>query len=349
MTAQRRLPVLGILWTVWIESRVLVRLIAGAGWACLLFAQSAQASPNWYLELPDELVSETTARRTLALELRQVEVPADPLREGDEARLVQLHVSVSPEAPTGDNERPNFLIVEVWDRGQSAGRRRISAHGHPSTVGRRVALAAVELVRQLVASRQRLQAEIEAARQAEQKEAMARAERAEHRRLGFGARASFLGMPQGGWLVGPGLGLEFNGNLPLRVRAEVDYRLGSIKMVRPAGSERYSWSHVEFSLAALWTKALNKTQVEVGVLGAVSAVHLGGGLEAEGLTALADTWSARLGLSAGLLVPVGGWARLRAGFSAGGLLRPVPYGRDGDQSSLDGAFVGSELTLLVQP
>jgi hypothetical protein len=326
-------------------------ILMGAGLFALLtfFGRPVWASPNWYLELPEELVSETTARRTLALELREVQVPADPLREGDQARFVQLHVSVSPEAPSGESERPEFLVVEVWDRGQSAGRRRISAHGHPSTVGRRVALAAVELVRQLVVHRERLQLEQEARKREEEETRLERARSAERSRLGLGARASFLSFPEGGWLLGPGLELEFNGELPLRIRAATDYRLGSIRMVEEGSSERYAWSHFDFSLAALWTKRLRRAEVELGLGGAVSAVHLGGGLESEQLTALSDTWSARLGLSAGALLPVGSWGRFRAGLSAGGVLRPVPYGQDGVATSLGGFFVGVETVLLVRP
>lgn len=123
----------------------------------------AAAAPKWYLEMPPDAPSSAVARRTLALELEGVVVPPDPRRIGDTPDDVQFHIAVTREVGDSGAE---WLMVRVWDRGELAGSKRVSALGHPTTVGRRVALAAAELVRQLAAVRAR-NVRLEAKRQQE--------------------------------------------------------------------------------------------------------------------------------------------------------------------------------------
>lgn len=312
---------------------------------------AATEAPNWYLELPEDVVSETTARRTLALELREVEVPASPLRHGDESSQVQLHVRVSAEPAADDSQKPALLVIEVWDRGESAGRRRVSARGDPSTVGRRAALAAVELVRQLGFTRSRL-ARLQAKRKEERRREEQRlAQKQRRRRLAIDSRLSSLVLPEGGWLVGPGLGVELNSQFPLRLRGVLSHRTGSLSVEDgPEHTASYPWSHVDLSVSALWVGSVEGAlAVEGGLLAGVSAVHLGGDLISEELTGLRDTWSSRLGGTVGATAPLGRGSRLRLGLTAGMTLRPVPFGREGVNSSLGGGFLGVHLALLVRP
>src|SRR6187402_18160 len=105
--------------------------------------------------MPPGRLSESAARRTLALELEDIVVPPDPVRIADTSEDVELHVSVTVDSTRSETGQEEWLLVRVWDRGELAGSKRVSAQGHPTTVGRRVALAAAELVRQLGAVRAR--------------------------------------------------------------------------------------------------------------------------------------------------------------------------------------------------
>ncbi len=326
-------------------------MLALIGLLALLWPRSVIAAPNWYLELPEEIVSETTARRTLALELREVDVPPSPLRPNEASGDVHLHVSVSVAPKSEQSGGAAFLVIEVWDRGEFAGRRRVSARGDPPTVGRRAALAAVELVRQLGMARTRL-ARVQAKRREERRlEQLRRARQQRAKRLALGSSFSSLVLPEGGWLVGPGLEAEFNSHLPLRLRAALGYRLGRLSVQGMGlGATHSAWSQIDLSVSALWVRSMSdEISVEGGLMAGVSALHLGGELVSEQLTGLKDTWSSRLGGALGAVAPLGTWSRLQAGVSAGITLRRVPYGRAGTESSLGGGFIGVRLALLVRP
>jgi len=316
---------------------------------CTLVPSAAWAAPNWYLEIPAGAPSEASARRTLALELEGIVVPPDPLRIGDASDDVQLHISVTVESRHLETGAEEWLLVRVWDRGELAGSRRVSAAGHPTTIGRRVALAAAELVRQLAALRTRnrrlavnRERDSEIERQIEHREAV-------RHRLALESDVRFLWLPEGAWLLGPSIGLEFNRQLPLRFRTGLSLLAGEICKgpIAPAETPLTSW--LDAHAGVYWAPELGaKWSGEVGGLLALTLVDVGGGASVDGIANQSATWTARLGLDFAVARAVGPGARVRFGLGAGALLRPIPIALGDTQTELGGAYLGAQIALLVR-
>lgn len=306
----------------------------------------AAAAPKWYLEMPPDAPSSAVARRTLALELEGVVVPPDPRRIGDTPDDVQFHIAVTREVGDSGAE---WLMVRVWDRGELAGSKRVSALGHPTTVGRRVALAAAELVRQLAAVRAR-NVRLEAKRQQESEvERMLERREAARRRLALESSLEFVWAADGAWLTGPGLALELNRELPWRLRTGVSFLAGQLDAVRPADGRAPMWSWYEAHVGAYFTKPLGqRCEGEVGGLLALTLVDLADGALADGIRGQQTTWTARAGLDVGASTTLGSTLRLRFGLSGGALLRRMPLEFLGEESKFGGAFVGARLSLLAR-
>jgi len=126
------------------------------------------------------------------------------------------------------------LTVQVWDRGESAGLRSVSAAGPPPVVARRIALAVSELGREL--SRKRAVAyKRELAERAllEEQKALAR-RRAFLELPRLESRVQSLVLPDHGYLIGPSLGLSLNGDYPYRVALSLSYLQGQLTgLTRP--------------------------------------------------------------------------------------------------------------------
>lgn len=303
----------------------------------------AAGKTDWYLRLPDEGVSEPIARRTLALELRELDIPADPRRTGERADEVSLFIEVTRAA--------KGWKVELWDRGEFGGSRTVSSGGHPSTVGRRVALAAGELARELIARRVRkkrrlLQEEIE---RKERERAERRAERLG--RPTIHAAFDTLWLPEGGWLMGPGVALDLNRNHPLRIRLGLSWMAGSLPALAPGTltGDPPRWSQVDFKLDATWSWAKDLHQWELGPQLAGSAVHLGGAGEADAIPRQRDTWSARGGVTAGWSYSFSTHIAARLALNGGFILRNLPVAYGMESVSLGGGYVGTTLAFSVTP
>jgi hypothetical protein len=300
--------------------------------------------------MPSESASESTARRTLGLELEDIVVPPDPLRIADTADDVELHVSVTALAKPSDAGEEQWLLVRVWDRGELAGSKRVSAQGHPTTVGRRVALAAAELVRQLAALRARnrrlelkREHESEVERQIERREAS-------RRRVAIESELNFVWASDGGWLVGPGLGLEFNRELPWRFRAGLSTLAGEVYAPAVARVQTPVWSWFDARVGAYRATALGPNfSGEAGAVLALTLVDVGGGANVDGIEGQSMSWTARIGLDVGASTALGDTLRLRVGFGAGALLRRVPIELDGDEMRFGGAYLGARVSLLATP
>jgi len=315
----------------------------------LAVSTSALAAPNWYLEMPAGAPGESAARRTLALELEHTVVPPDPLRIGDTSADIELHISVTRDDPSSETAGGEWLLVRVWDRGEFAGAKRVSAVGHPTTVGRRVALAATELVRHLAALRTR-KLRLEAKRQQES-EIERRIERreAERRRLSLESDLYATWASDGAWLAGPGLGLELNRELPWRFRTGVSMLAGELYGLRApgAGSPLISW--FDAHAGAYWVKSLGSNLgAEAGGVLALTLVDVGGGASVDGIVGQTTTWTARFGLDVALTTALAPSLRLRVGLGAGALLRPIPIEFMDAETRFGGAYLGARLSLLVR-
>ncbi|HXS17121.1 MAG TPA: hypothetical protein VN764_08030, partial [Polyangiaceae bacterium] len=108
----------------------------------LLWTSLAAAKPpSWYLQLSAPTADERAVRQAIALELSEIDIPADPLREAGHDGEVSLHIEVT--------EAERRFVVVLWDRGELAGRRVVSASGEPRVITRRLGLVVAELARDL--------------------------------------------------------------------------------------------------------------------------------------------------------------------------------------------------------
>lgn len=315
----------------------------------LLLATPTLAAPKWYLEMPAGVPGESAARRTLALELEGIVVPSDPLRIGDTSADIELHISVIRDDSSPETTPGEWLLVRVWDRGEFAGGKRVSAEGHPTTVGRRIALAAAELVRQLAALRAR-KLRLESKRQQEseiERELERRA--AERRRLALESDLAFTWATDGAWLGGPGLGLELNRELPWRFRTGVSMLAGELYGLRTSrgGAPLITW--FDAHAGPYWAKSLGtNSSVEAGGVLALTLVDVGGGASVDGITGQTTTWTARFGLDLGFITSLGPSLRLRVAFGAGALLRPIPIEFMDTETRFGGAYLGTKVSLLAR-
>jgi len=315
----------------------------------LSIATPAWAAPHWYLEMPPEVPGDVAARRNLALELEGIVVPPDPLRIGDTTEDVHLHISVTVVGEGSASGQHESLLVRVWDRGELAGQKRVSALGHPTTVGRRVALAASELVRQLAAVRARNR-RLEVKRQ-EESEIERRAERRENerRRLALASELTFLWAPDGAWLAGPSIGLELNRELPWRFRAGVGMLAGELTALGLPSSAAPLWSWFDAHAGAYWVKHFGaKWSGEIGSMLTMTLVDLSGGAQADGIAGQRTTWTARFGLDVGASTTLGAPLRLRFGLFAGALLRRMPLESADVETRFGGAYLGARVSLLAR-
>jgi hypothetical protein len=316
---------------------------------CTLVSSSAWAAPNWYLEMPAGAPSEASARRTLALELEGIAVPPDALRIGDASDDVQLHIAVTVESRHPETGAEEWLLVRVWDRGELAGSRRVSAVGHPTTIGRRVALAAAELVRQLAALRTRNRRLAVRREQDSEIERQIERQQAVRRRVALESDLHFVWAPEGAWLVGPSVGLEFNRQLPLRFRTGLSLLAGEIYKAPIAAAETPLTSWLDAHAGVYWTPEFGTNwSGEVGGLLALALVDVGGGASVDDIANQSATWTARLGAELAISRAIGPGARVRFGFGVGALLRPIPITLGDAETRLGGAYLGAQVALLVR-
>ncbi len=315
-----------------------------------LFTLPAGASEHWYLEVKEVDIDESVVRRTVALELRDVQIPPRPEScsrspgEVDGEDIVSLYVRV-----ISDDKK---LMVSLWDRGEYVGKRSISGTGHASVKARRVGLAVAELVRQLGDTRKRalIQQEHELVLE-EQREASLRDKKAREA-LGLRSSVDTVGITRGAWLLGPSVGLDFNGYFPLGFSVRAGWLAGTVPVLKNATLGQTSPGFSQFDLSfgvAYQYRVSARTQFLLGALLAASAVHVSGATEVDDIAGQRDTWSSRLGARIGARRQIRGqvWGHLE--LNAGALLRPIPMTRGGEDLRLGGPFVGASLGVTVAP
>jgi hypothetical protein len=86
-----------------------------------------------------------------------------------------------------------------------------------------------------------------------------------------------------------------------------------------------------------------------GVDVAVSAVHVGGATEVDGIAFQRDTYTARLGGRFGYAHSFTETLRVRAEVSGGSLLRSIPMQLGSERINLGGAYLGLHLGVTLAP
>jgi hypothetical protein len=305
----------------------------------ILWAPVAQAGSRTFVEMSDTggRVDEALVRRLIRLELGDVSVPENPRFPGDRSEDVVLYCRVVPD--------DGALLVEVWERGDAAGARRVSLQGSSQLVARRVALAAAELARRLARDRNALQRRMEREANAEEQRARDEARRASQRRLALTARAVGVAFFEGAYLLGPELGVQLNRDYPLRVEMGLRWLGGSLSALSPSAG----WSAAEFSLTPNYVFPKNDWELALRVPLTATLLHLRDDVSVDDISGEHDTWTARAALGLALQPRVSSHVRLDVGLSAGVVMRPVPLlriqGGEDEVERFGGGF--AELTLGV--
>jgi hypothetical protein len=308
----------------------------------VLLAAPAAAAEKWYIEFNDPSLDESVMRRAVALELREVEIPGDPRREGDAPEKVSLRVLIVKE---GDS-----IEVSLWDRGEFVGRRRVSSNTHPRVLARRVGLAVGELGRQLSARRSRL------IQMMQREEFLAEERKAEARRLsrlrsmGVRVDAHALALPQGAYLAGPSVGVELNREFPFRLALGASWMAGALPALSApaAGTMGPVWSTFDFWLNADYVLELeDRSWMTLGALAAHSAVRVGGETIVDEIAFQRDTYTIRAGVRLGYNYEIRSGIRLRGEIDGGSLLRTIPLRYDTTRVDLGGPYVGVNLGITL--
>jgi hypothetical protein len=294
--------------------------------ALSVFAWSAEAKAGTVVEVaPDaeQHVDERLVRRLVVLELSDVDVPA-PLEADTSSHAPGLYVRI-----VADQEA---LAVELWDRGELQGTRRLSLRENSALQARRIALVSGVLVRQL---RERRLLDNK-----RYKRRMAR-ERARARQVHpptieaqpfLGAQGVVAWVPSGNGVVyGPRLstGLRLSGGAELSLSAG----LGSGAVHDAAGSPMTQWYElgVHPGYAA---RLAPRHALRFGLGASVAVVHVAEGRLAD---TGSETWTARAAGEVSWRAQLSDAVELELGAEAGALLRRLPLL---DDESLGGLWLG---------
>jgi hypothetical protein len=272
---------------------------------------------------------ESRVRRLLAFELDGRAVVtrelAGPLRD----TVAQVWVDLASD---------NTVLVEVRLAERPAVRRSIAIAGLVADVAARlVALTAAETIRdQARPLRGRRSAQPKGPSPAE-------LERASRSRVAAGLGASLFGalLPSAeGALVGPAL------TVSLRA-ANVGAHVFGRYLGGSAEVGRLRW--LEAGLAADYRLWLSPSlRLAAGAVASAASLRLGSATAVDTIAGATDTWSARAGALVGAELHVAGPAWLGLSIEPSAILRPVPYAVGGRVGTIEGAFLGANLTLTIE-
>lgn len=281
----------------------------------------------------ERLVDSRAVRRLIALELSDVDVPANEI-----GSVPALFYRVLGDAR-------GFIELELWERGTLLGNRRVSSTARGGHLfARRVALAAAELARALRQQRQ-ARRRLEARRLArEHAERFARMNRTLE---GPTALASFVGGGRGRDFTWAGSGLRLEQSLREATRLD----LGARWFALDVDGERLRLFGLELSLGPAQRLRLSPAlDLDLSAALAASVVHASGARGVDAIAGQDETWTARALLGARLQPRLSRWMRASFGLEAGHFLRAVPVALDASERfAVKGPYVGLELGLVLTP
>lgn len=290
-------------------------------------------------QVAEGLIDARIARRLIALELADVDMPVDLERRESRRRPTLFYrVFIS---------RAGMIRVELWERGEYHGARSLSpTYGSSQLRSRRVALAAAELAR--VLRQKRLAAAKLAARPRPGDDAGSCGTGTPPYRIELAARATgALVGPERAWLAGPALGAA------LRVgrSARLELAISALAGRDAALAERTGLRWLELSLTPSWEVPLGgRASLGLGATAAASAVHASRVAAVDGIAGQRDTWSARAAARPELVVGLSRALGLSVAPELGAALRPVPLTSDaGERAMMGGLWLGLSLGVRLDP
>lgn len=298
-------------------------------------ARAAQAvvevgpGPEW-LQAP-------VVSRLVQLELSDVDIPEPhDARTHDPLGGVYVRVRVVE----------GFLVVQLWDRGELEGQRRVAIQEGRSLLPRRVALIAAELARRLAAGRtaQAKRAERQALRDAK----LAREDQWTWRgvvpSLGGGARAASIGFGDA-WLFGS----HVQGRLRFGQGPQLSLGLAALTGPTPTvdGAGASQW--FEMSLEPSYSFGLGgKSALSVGADVGAATVHFSGVEAVDAVAGQQQTWSATALLVASYQARLTPSTTLEISPQFGAVLRRIPVmAESGETMRLGGVWAGLRVSVDV--
>ena len=236
---------------------------------------------------------------------------------------------------------PRTIRIELWERGEFHGARKVSvSQGTAQVLARRVALAAAELARRL--RRKRI---AEAAQPKRDESIDLQQAPSDRARVAFGSGAQGAAFGSGqALLAGPALAAELRFASGARLELGSAWLMGSA--VGLSGAPAVQW--LELSLSPGYAVGLTRgLELVSGLRFAAAALHLSDVAAVDGIEGEEQTWSARAAVDLRLEARLGRGLGLRVGPNAGALLRRIPVrDREGERERLGGLWLGGSLGLI---
>lgn len=298
----------------------------------------SRPSPQVIVEISADarrLLNSRDTGRLIRLELAEVRVTPHPTRHAEQGLTLFYRVLTTD---TGE------LRIELWERGEFYGARRVStAHGDKKLLARHVALATAELAQRLSRAHSQRAKQLERERIELLAQERAREERTRRERwaLVSGVHAAWLPRTRA-WLAGPRLGFQLNHPRNGRLELTGGWFLGS-----PGALPRdvnLEWLELRLEPSYRFDAA----ELDLGFDIAAATALFTGPVWLEGMERQRQTWSARAGAHVGYQPRVSQRLRLDVGADASVLLRNVWLEPSGSPPiDLGGLWLGLTLGVLV--
>ncbi len=281
-------------------------------------------------------------RRLIAIEIADVDVPADPAIEPP--LEVVLFFRIVPAEESASHAK--MLSVELWERGVLHGSRRVSTSEGKRLTARRIAQASAQLVLGL---RKRRLAEARRLKREAQREAAEAALPQPHTllaRLTLDVPVEGAWISGGGWLAG--MGLQPN------LRFDSGPRLGvGLNLMAGGAPEIDGLRYFELAVSPGYDFKLSQgLGLGLGFTLGAAVVQLRGAQSVAGEAGQTTTWTGRAVADFSVDARLSDTLVLSVGSEVGALLRPLNYrsasAPDVD-SKLSGAWLGGQLSLRVDP
>ncbi|MEN9580884.1 MAG: hypothetical protein RJA70_3893 [Pseudomonadota bacterium] len=277
-----------------------------------------------------EWLKADVVKRLVQLELSDVDIP-----EPFEARTRETLRSVYVRVRVAEGS----LWVQLWDRGELEGERRVAIQEERHLLPRRVALIAAELARRLAARRVALA--VRAQRLASREAKLLRDRRYEWQgtvpSIGGGARVASLGTGDA-WLMGT----QLHGRVRFGQGPQLSIGLAALTGPTPGvvGAGATQWLEMSVQPAYSW-RIHEKSALSVGADVAAAAVHLTGVRAVDGILGQQQTWSSRALLVSAFQYRLSRSSTLEISPELGVVLRRMQVASEsGPTSRLGGLWIG---------
>jgi hypothetical protein len=307
----------------------------------LPWAQAAGASepgPQVIVEFSpaiQDVLNAPVTRRLIQLELAEAKLTPNPSRSYQQPltlfyRLLLTHAGE--------------LRIELWERGEFYGARRVSAaHGNKKLLARHVALATAELAQRLSRAHSQRAKEVEEVERRARQHELARAEAARLERWALVSVADAAWLPDAeAALLGPRLGFQLNQPKHGRLEFTVGW-LFSTGGALP-GVDGLEWLELKFAPSY----RIDRAALAIGFDVAAAMLLLSGPAWVDGIAGQRQTWSSRGGAHLHFQPQLSPSLKFHVGAEAAWLLREVPTAAPGEAATqLQGVWLGLSLGFLT--